>query len=130
MVATKSVRTVEASWRHHEAARTAREVAKAAQIYADDAVIRLYEQGSGRAEQQTIFKGPQGARDFLTWLFGAVGTSDLSAPVCDVDEATDGSNGHVFRVWQCPSAGIKQCSDTYLFDGASKVTRHNTVVCR
>merc|ERR1712232_534879 len=67
--------------------------------------------------------------DCFTTLFASLfDTSDLSAPVIDVNEATDTEPGSVFLIWYAPASGYTEATDTFIFDENAKILEQNVVV--
>ena len=49
--------------------------------------------------------------------------SGLTAPMLDVSE----DKKMVFIVWRCPSSGLVDATDTFVFGGTNKIVRQHVV---
>jgi len=114
---------VQASWDNHFAAFGGQDVDKILLDYTEASVVRVYDfEEKGLA----TYKGLRGAKDLFTGLFAQLtDLSGLKAPVVRVEQWPGG--GQVFLVWLCPTSGMPQVTDTFIFDENFKILRQNIV---
>lgn len=94
--------------------------------YTSSSVITVYDHVTGTRTDHT---GLAGVRLRFEHLFENLpDRSDLAAPIQLLHEASRHEPGSAFRIWQCPASGYLQCTDTFIFDTASKIMRQNVVI--
>ena len=117
---------VHAGWANHFAAFGGQDVDKILLDYVEDSEITVYNHADGSS---TTFKGLAGARTCFEGLFANLfDTSDLAAPIIHVEESVDGEAGQVFLIWSAAASGYQRATDTFIFNGAGKITRQHVVV--
>jgi hypothetical protein len=113
-------------WSNHFAAFGGQDVDMIMADYVEESEITVYNDADGSS---TTYSGLDGVRECFVGLFASLfDTSDLSAPIVHVDEATTDEAGQVFLVWAAPASGYRTATDTFLFNQAGKITRQHVVV--
>jgi len=113
-------------WSNHFAAFGGQDVDMIMADYVEESEITVYNDADGSS---TTYSGLDGVRECFVGLFASLfDTSDLSAPIVHVDEATTDKAGQVFLIWAAPASGYRTATDTFLFNQAGKITRQNVVV--
>jgi len=114
--------SVQASWDNHFAAFGAQNVSKILEDYTNSSIITVYDQTS---QEKVVYTGLAGVQKCFEGLFKTLSnTSDLAAPVIDVNEAAL----EVFLIWSCKASGIESATDTFIFDSNFKISRQNVVL--
>jgi len=113
-------------WANHFAAFGGQDVDRILLDYTEESQVTVYNQADGSS---TIYSGESGVRRCFEGLFSNLfDTSDLSAPIIHVDEATADKAGQVFLIWAAPASGYQTATDTFLFNMEGKITRQHVVV--
>jgi len=114
------------AWKHHFAAFGGQSVDDVVLDYAEDAKVNVYNQADGSLK---TYHGHSGVRDCFEELFANLqDTSDLTAPVQVVEEASPVRPGRVLLFWSCPASGYLNATDTFVSDHEGKFVQQNVVV--
>jgi len=117
---------VHEGWTNHFKAFGEQKVDDILKDYVEESEITVFNHADGSS---TKYQGLAGAKECFEGLFKSLSDcSDLAAPIIHVEEATDGKAGQVFLVWKCPASGYERATDTFIFNGAGKITRQHVVV--
>eukprot|EP00904_Undaria_pinnatifida_P007657 jgi/Undpi1/4020/HiC_scaffold_16.g07387.m1 len=89
--------------------------------YDENSEIFTYDQ---KTDEQHTYKGIESVRTINTDFFQVLSDmSGLTAPMLDVSE----DKKMVFIVWRCPSSGLVDATDTFVFGGTNKIVRQHVV---
>ncbi|KAJ9459034.1 hypothetical protein DIPPA_06612 [Diplonema papillatum] len=98
------------------------------QNYAEGSVLRVCNQATGGAIVASSFG--EEMRLALKELTGTLrDTSSFSIEMEEVEDRAVANHGQVFASWKCPSAGVRDATETMLINGETlKIMRHNVVM--
>jgi len=117
---------VHAGWSNHFAAFGAQDVEKILTDYVEESEITVYNHADGSSN---TYKGLAGVRTCFEGLFKSLfDCSDLGAPIQVVEESVGGEAGQVFLIWSAAASGYQRATDSFVFNGAGKITRQHVVV--
>mmetsp|Transcript_173286 Transcript_173286/g.421506 ORF Transcript_173286/g.421506 Transcript_173286/m.421506 type:complete len:129 (+) Transcript_173286:81-467(+) len=106
----------------HFARFGAQNPAELATEYLATAQIKVHDNRTLKTDEYT---GPDGAKTMFEGLFKRLSdTSDLAAPVVDIDE----EGRTVFLVWKCPASGVVTATDTFVYNSDLMIVRQYIVV--
>jgi len=105
----------------------AKDVERTAQLFAANAVIRVVNQLNS---SYAVFRNSDGVRSMCTWLIGLVARSG-KAPQTQKQfsvAADGGTPSASFCAWDCPGAGLTNCSCVFVYNESGEILRHNVVL--
>jgi hypothetical protein len=115
----------ECGWQNHLNAFGTQDLDKIMLDYTEDSMIAVHDIATGN---NAVIKGMDDIRAMFSGLFDELDDLEgLGTPVIKVESEPV---PQVFLVWECPSSGITQATDTFAFDDAGKIIRQNIVVWR
>ena len=114
------------SWASYNSALGGQNVDKILQNYADGSEILIFNYADGT---KSHFNGLEGAKRFFDNFFMSLyDCTDFSFPIVHIEEGQAGAPGEVLSVWSALASGYATATDTFIFNSAGKILRHNIVV--